>query len=96
MISARNLTMVHPYTGKTFDACIKVVNIHWDLDGDDEDMRQHLPTEMLVRTTYEDTEEGVDELFCDKITECLSDETGWCVDHFDVDAIIQVECKERR
>ena len=93
MISAKDLAMVHPYTGKTFDVCIKVVNIRWDLDEQDEDQRQYLLTEMLVRTTYEDTEEGVEELFDDKIADCLSNETGWCVEHFDIEAIIQVEDK---
>lgn len=93
MISAKDLAMVHPYTGKTFDACIKVVNIRWDLDEQDEDQRQYLLTEMLVRTTYEDTEEGVEELFDDKIADYLSNETGWCVEHFDIEAIIQVEDK---
>lgn len=95
MINAKELAMLHPYTGKTFDVCIKVVNICWDLDKQDEDQRQYLPTEMLVRTTYEDTEEGVEELFDDKIVDCLSNETGWCVDHFDVETIIQVEHKGR-
>lgn len=96
MVNEKYLSMVHPYTGKTFDVCIKVVNIRWDLDKQDEDQRQYLPTEMLVRTTYKDTEEGVDELFDDEIAQYLSDKTGWCVDHFDVEAIIQVEYQGRR
>ena len=96
MISAKDLAMVHPYTGKTFDACIKVVNIRWDLDEQDEDQRQYLPTEMLVRNTYEDTEEGVEELFDDKIVDCLTSETGQYVEHFDIESIIKVEYKGRR
>lgn len=94
MIDEKNLTMVHPYTGNMFDACIKVVNIRWDLDEEEEYLRQDLPTEKLVWLTYIDTEENVNDLFNSRIADELSYYTGWCVDSFDIEVIIQVKCKE--
>lgn len=94
MIDEKNLTMAHPYTGNMFDACIKVVNIRWDLDEEEEYMRLDLPTEKLVWLTYVDTEENVNDLFNSRITDELSEYTRRRVDSFDIEAIIQVKCNE--